>query len=273
MTRKSKVQENDSEKNEVREVKKMEEVEKVEEDEVKEASQKRTSKNKRKEKKKKSQKLSDGKENEVTELSSSVTVVESKEVESKEVESKEVESKEESPNTPNENSSSGSEVETQLSELHAFTDTSFNEIIDFLKDNLGVFKKVQTLVSNLKKQVEKERKETVKLLKKMNKGQRKKKKGGNKSPGGFTKPTPLSSSMCAFLGLEEGSELARTDVTKEINKYIKNHQLQNPDNKKNIIPDSKLKNLLHLEDDDELTYFNLQKFLKVHFPKKESVQV
>lgn len=64
--------------------------------------------------------------------------------------------------------------------------------------------------------------------------------------------------------------MARTEVTQEVNKYIKAHNLQNPANKKEIKADSTLTNLLNLKKGDDLNYFSLQKYLKDHFPKTDS---
>jgi chromatin remodeling complex protein RSC6 len=61
--------------------------------------------------------------------------------------------------------------------------------------------------------------------------------------------------------------MARTDVTREINAYIRLHKLQDQDNGRKIIPDEKLSALLNISANDELTYFNLQKFMKHHFIK------
>ena len=74
--------------------------------------------------------------------------------------------------------------------------------------------------------------------------------------------------MCLFLEVENGTELPRTEVTRRVNRYVKENDLQNPENKKQILADGKLKSLLYLSDDDELTYFNLQRFMKIHFLKK-----
>ncbi len=63
----------------------------------------------------------------------------------------------------------------------------------------------------------------------------------------------------------EDELVARTDVTKYLIDYIKKENLQNKDNKKQIIPDVKLKKLLVIKDNDELTYFNIQKFMNKHF--------
>ena len=64
--------------------------------------------------------------------------------------------------------------------------------------------------------------------------------------------------------------MARTEVTQEVNKYIKAHNLQNPANKKEIKADSTLSKLLNLKKDDDLNYFSLQKYLVIHFPKTDS---
>jgi chromatin remodeling complex protein RSC6 len=61
--------------------------------------------------------------------------------------------------------------------------------------------------------------------------------------------------------------MARTVVTKEINTYIRNHNLQDKENGRKINPDTKLAALLKLKKSDELTYFNLQKYMSPHFAK------
>jgi upstream activation factor subunit UAF30 len=64
-----------------------------------------------------------------------------------------------------------------------------------------------------------------------------------------------------------GTEMARTDVTRNINVYIRAHNLQDKDNGRKINPDSKLQSLLKLKKTDELTYFNLQRYMSPHFAK------
>ena len=61
--------------------------------------------------------------------------------------------------------------------------------------------------------------------------------------------------------------MARTEVTKFLTKYISDNNLQDQSNKRKILPDSALKSLLNVGSNDEVTYFNLQKYMKVHFPK------
>jgi len=88
-----------------------------------------------------------------------------------------------------------------------------------------------------------------------------------KAPSGIVKPTHISDEMCAFMGKPSGTLLARTEVTKFITGYIKQENLQDSVSKRNINPDAKLKALLDIPAGEVLTYFNLQKFMKVHFPK------
>jgi len=96
---------------------------------------------------------------------------------------------------------------------------------------------------------------------------KRKRKAGNRAPSGFVKPTKISDELASFLGKDKGTEMARTDVTREINTYIRAHKLQDSSNGRKINPDSKLATLLKLKKTDELTYFNLQKYMSPHFAK------
>jgi len=110
-------------------------------------------------------------------------------------------------------------------------------------------------------------KRTERELKAAHKAGRKKRKSGNRAPSGFVKPTKISSELATFLGKEKGTEMARTSVTREINAYIREHKLQDPKNGRRILADAKLRKLLKLKKDDELTYFNLQRYMSPHFAK------
>lgn len=95
-----------------------------------------------------------------------------------------------------------------------------------------------------------------------------KRRSGNREPSGFVKPTAISKELATFLKKPEGTLMARTEVTKEINAYIRANSLQDKTNGRKIIPDTALTKLLKIGKTDELTYFNLQKFMSHHFPKK-----
>jgi chromatin remodeling complex protein RSC6 len=96
---------------------------------------------------------------------------------------------------------------------------------------------------------------------------KRKRKVGNRAPSGFVKPTRISDELAKFLEKPCGSEMARTEVTRDINKYIRNHNLQDKENGRKINPDNKLATLLKLKKTDELTYFNLQRYMSPHFAK------
>jgi chromatin remodeling complex protein RSC6 len=133
----------------------------------------------------------------------------------------------------------------------------------------GSHTKLQTLVSaiaalrselrGIERQVERELRAARKA------SEKKRRKNINRQPSGFVKPTLISNELAAFLGKSSGSEMARTEVTREINAYIRDNKLQDKDNGRRILPDAKLKKLLKLKDGDELTYFNLQRFMSPHF--------
>ena len=102
---------------------------------------------------------------------------------------------------------------------------------------------------------------------------KKKKRAGNRAPSGFVKPTKISDELAKFLEKPTGTEMARTDVTREINTYIRAHKLQDKENGRKINPDTKLATLLKLKKTDELTYFNLQKYMSPHFAKAVKAEV
>jgi upstream activation factor subunit UAF30 len=131
-----------------------------------------------------------------------------------------------------------------------------------------------TLLSALKTEyrvLEKKWTREVKAAQKIS--NKRKRKAGNRAPSGFVKPTKISDELAKFLGKDKGAEMARTDVTREINTYIRANNLQDKENGRKINPDSKLAQLLKLNKSDELTYFNLQKYMSPHFAKaiKEEV--
>jgi upstream activation factor subunit UAF30 len=131
-----------------------------------------------------------------------------------------------------------------------------------------------TLISALKteyKTLEKKWSREVKTAQKQT--NKRKRKAGNRAPSGFVKPTKISDELASFLGKEKGAEMARTDVTREINTYIRNNKLQDAANGRKINPDKKLAALLKLKTTDELTYFNLQKYMSPHFSKAVKVEV
>jgi len=91
---------------------------------------------------------------------------------------------------------------------------------------------------------------------------------GNRAPSRFVKPLPIHDELAEFLGLPKGTVIARTEVTRMINKYIRQNGLHDKEIKRNINPDEKLKELFKMDDTMQLTYFNLQKYIGHHFVKQ-----
>jgi chromatin remodeling complex protein RSC6 len=83
----------------------------------------------------------------------------------------------------------------------------------------------------------------------------------------FLKMRPISDELCSFMGLPTKSQRSQTDVTKYVSTYVKAHNCFDPNFKRRILPDAKLAKLLRAKDGQEVTYLNLQSFLKVHFLK------
>jgi chromatin remodeling complex protein RSC6 len=153
-----------------------------------------------------------------------------------------------------------------------------NEVVANTTDNMSVlenrFNALGAKVSQLYMEVgsiKKEHSEVGKLLAKEMKISRKlaeakMKRAGNREPAGFIKPTLVSDELAKFLGAPSGTEMARTSVTKQITKYVKSNDLQDPQNGRTILPDAALAKLLKISKNDTLTYFNLQRYMAPHFP-------
>lgn len=130
-----------------------------------------------------------------------------------------------------------------------------------LQQMVGLFSTVKNDFKTLEKSVAREMKIAQKASAK------KRQNSGNRKPSGFVKPARISDELAAFLGKDSGTEMSRTDVSKEINAYIVKHNLKNAQNGRIIHPDAKLTKLLKVQKNDELTFFNLQRYMKPHFAK------
>jgi chromatin remodeling complex protein RSC6 len=132
---------------------------------------------------------------------------------------------------------------------------------------LSKLQSTQSLVASIRAEVNELKRQHARELRVANKANKRRKTNANRAPSGFVKPTLISNELAAFLGKPEGSVLARTEVTREVNAYIRSQKLQDKDNGRKINPDAKLLKLLKLKKGDELTYFNLQKYMAAHFAK------
>jgi hypothetical protein len=158
----------------------------------------------------------------------------------------------------------GVEASTPVAELDGSVSTAlYSSVLTKLQSAQAVLASIRSEVNELKRQHARE-------LRAANKANKRRKTSANRAPSGFVKPTLISNELAAFLGKPEGSVLARTEVTREVNAYIRNQKLQDKDNGRKINPDAKLLKLLKLKKGDELTYFNLQKYMAAHFAKSSA---
>ena len=149
-----------------------------------------------------------------------------------------------------------------------FTEISveFASLVEQLKAVQNTIRDLSIFASKLERRVTKE----GRLLAKRAQG-KKKRRVSNGEPSGFSKPGPVSDDLRKFLGLGKDELIARTDVTRRLTEYCRKYNLQDQSDKRKLLPDAKLKKLLNVGSGDELTFFNLQKYMKVHFPNKEGV--
>lgn len=131
-------------------------------------------------------------------------------------------------------------------------DVVFTEVITTIKDK-SLVKKVKQLKSDL-----------VKLFKLRNATR----KDTDNPNSGFRKPVDVSPEMRKFLNLPPTELTRRLDITKKLCDYIKENNLQDEKDRRNIIPDHTLQKLLSITDSDPpLTYYSIQQKLKPHIIK------
>ncbi len=160
----------------------------------------------------------------------------------------------------------GSNVDALFAKLIA----QFTELQTELSSGMKTF---QTNLRTLQKEVAREQKEAKKLIEKSQKKKRVQDPSKPRTPSGIAKPAPITNELCDFLGVAHGTQMSRIDVIKKVNEYITSHNLKNPENKQTITPDAKLQKLLSPPEGAVVKFFNLQTYLKKHFPKAEVAPV
>ena len=149
-------------------------------------------------------------------------------------------------------------------------DEEFSVISEQLKLALTLVKDLSVKFNALEKRVKRDHK----VMEKKMKGRVKRVHDPNKPLSGFAKPGKISEDLRKFLSLGADELISRTQVTKKFTEYCKEHKLQNGKDKRIIYPDKAVMKLLRLDkDSEELTFFNLQKYMKVHYPNKDGVYI
>lgn len=104
------------------------------------------------------------------------------------------------------------------------------------------------------------------VVKKMQKTS-KKKRNSTRPLSGFAVPTKLTPELYDFLNIQHGTLIARKDVTKMMNEYIVQNNCRDTLDRRKIIPNDALRKLFNCEEDENITYFNLQTYMKKHYTK------
>jgi predicted secreted protein len=133
---------------------------------------------------------------------------------------------------------------------------------------LTKFNALRTALNELAPEMKKMEKQVARLEKKAERRRRRKTGADGEKKANpttvFTKPVEITKELCVFLQLAPGTQISRSDVTRGVMKYAKEHQLTD---KQTIKPDATLRKLLGLTEKDNLTILNLQKYLKGHYVK------
>jgi chromatin remodeling complex protein RSC6 len=137
-----------------------------------------------------------------------------------------------------------------------------------LSDFSSKIQQVASILSAMKTDYKVLEKSVSRELKTASKSKKTKKAANpNRQPSGFVRPSVISEELIKFLGKETGTMMSRVEVSKAINEYITTNHLKDKVSGRQINPDAKLSTLLKIGKDEVLTYFNLQKYLKIHFIK------
>lgn len=135
-------------------------------------------------------------------------------------------------------------------------------------DILSTLSGFRTQITMLQNQIRGLEKSVKRNMKSLQREAKKNRNKGNRKPSGFAVPTNISNELCDFMQRPHGTKVARTEVTQYIIQYIKDNNLQFAQNRKIIKPNSALRSLLAAKTKDEVTYFNLQRYMNRHFVKK-----
>jgi chromatin remodeling complex protein RSC6 len=137
-------------------------------------------------------------------------------------------------------------------------------LVQVLVDKISSLTTLNKEIQVVLKQVARDYDKLKKIVDKI----QKKRENARKSPSGFAKPNKISDELCDFIGVPRGTEKSRTDITRYINTYVKEHNLNKPTNRRVILPDEKLKAILNVKEGEEVTFFILQRLISHHFPPK-----
>jgi hypothetical protein len=144
---------------------------------------------------------------------------------------------------------------------------SMKSVLSVLLEQAGVIKGLIAGVRTSIKESEKMSKELEKLRNKRSRN--KTERAANSQPSGITKPVAISDELAKFLGVAPGTLVPRNEVTKGVSGYVKANGLSDPANKQKFVLDdrehAKALRVLLGNPTEDVTYFNLQRYLKHHY--------
>lgn len=142
-------------------------------------------------------------------------------------------------------------------------ENAINALVEKISALATLVKEVQASIKPVLKEHDRQRKIIERIQKKRD--------NARNSPSGFAKPNKISDELCDFIGVPHGTEKSRTDITRYINAYVKEHNLNKPTNRRVILPDDKLKAILKINEGEDVTFFILQRLISHHFPPKKTL--
>ena len=138
--------------------------------------------------------------------------------------------------------------------------TNYNEMSVMLQYALNKIRMLQKAVDTQSKENEKYRNKRSRV---------KTERSANALPSGITKPVVISDELAKFLGVALGTLVPRNEVTKGVSGFVKSNDLSDPSNKQKFVlddrPQAKVLRALLGNPAEDVTYFNLQRYLKHHY--------
>ena len=139
-------------------------------------------------------------------------------------------------------------------------------LFEIYKEELGGLKKKPAQKVSLQKYLTSMKSDIFRLLKIRNKAT----EGKPKANSGFNKPVKVSKDLASFIKVKPDDEVTRVLITQKLCAYVKENDLQNPQDRREILPDAELKKLFKIDEtnpDDKLTYYSIQRKIQSHIIK------
>jgi chromatin remodeling complex protein RSC6 len=140
-------------------------------------------------------------------------------------------------------------------------------VLTTLTEQANVIKGLINTVRSVIKDSEKQSKELEKLRNKRTRV--KTERSADALPSGITKPVAISDELAKFLEVAPGTLVPRNEVTKGVSSYVKKNEISDPANKQRFVlddrPSAKVLRALLGNPSEDVTYFNLQRYLKHHY--------